>query len=717
MSRTIMLIPTSASFNLNSITLGVIRSIERKNIRPGFYKLIAESLIQTNSLKQTTNLFQDHPSILTAASLCNFNDENMLNLKQQDLLIEEILYGYHQKTKNAEVVLVEGLVFHQNQNFANKINYEISKILNAEIVFVMALGNETSSQIVARIELARSKFGGDKNRNISGVIMNILHMITHDQLYTTSNLSKMSLNFNEASLVSSDVAQLLENSPVPVLGVFLWNTELFPLRAIDIANNLKARIVHAGDIKNRQIESIIFCARSMPYILDELRQGSLVVTSADRTDVLVAACLAAMNGIKIGSILLTDSSNMDSRTFKLCKSALHTGLPVFVVDTNIRETSLMLERCFNLTAPTDDQNHSEKICNHIANHINSKWIDSLTLTYTSPFRLLPAAFCCNLTDLARKACKRIILPEGDEPRTVKAAVMCSERGIAECVLLGIPEKIKHVAEDQGVVLGKSIYIIDPESIREKYLDRLLELRKSKGMTEIIAREQLKDNVVLGTLMLEQNEVDGLVSGAVHTTANTIRPSLQLIKTAPGISLVSSVFFMLLPDQVLVYADCAINSDPTAEQLSEIAIQSADSASSFGIKPYVAMLSYSTGNSGTGIKVDKVRQATCLAQMKRPDLIIDGPLQYDAAIIADVAKLKAPNSPVAGKATVCIFPDLNTGNTTYKAVQHSGDLLSIGPMLQGMRKPVNDLSRGARVNDIVYTVALTAVQAAHLDHLK
>lgn len=230
------------------------------------------------------------------------------------------------------------------------------------------------------------------------------------------------------------------------------------------------------------------------------------------------------------------------------------------------------------------------------------------------------------------------------------------------------------------------------------------------MTEAVAREQLEDNVVLGTLMLEQDEVDGLVSGAVHTTANTIRPPLQLIKTAPGSSLVSSVFFMLLPEQVYVYGDCAI-SGSTAEQLAEIAIQSADSAIAFGIEPRVAMLSYSTGTSGAGSDVEKVREATRIAQEKRPDLMIDGPLQYDAAVMADVAKSKAPNSPVAGRATVFIFPDLNTGNTTYKAVQRSADLISIGPMLQGMRKPVNDLSRGALVDDIVYTIALTAIQSS------
>ena len=232
------------------------------------------------------------------------------------------------------------------------------------------------------------------------------------------------------------------------------------------------------------------------------------------------------------------------------------------------------------------------------------------------------------------------------------------------------------------------------------------------MTEDQAREALEDGVMLGTMMLEAGEVDGLVSGAVHTTANTIRPPLQIIKTAPGASMVSSVFFMCLPDQVLVYGDCAIVPNPTADELAQIAIQSNDSAKAFGIEPRVAMISYSTGSSGSGADVEKVKEATAKVRELRPDILVDGPLQYDAAAVESVGKQKAPNSPVAGQASVFIFPDLNTGNTTYKAVQRSANAISMGPVLQGMRKPVNDLSRGALVDDIVYTIAITAVQAAH-----
>jgi phosphate acetyltransferase len=267
-----------------------------------------------------------------------------------------------------------------------------------------------------------------------------------------------------------------------------------------------------------------------------------------------------------------------------------------------------------------------------------------------------------------------------------------------------------VAAAQGITLPAGLEILDPDAIRGNYVDAMVTLRKAKGLTPTQALEQLEDVVVVGTMMLAVGEVDGLVSGAVHTTANTVRPAMQLIKTAPGASIVSSVFFMLMPDQVLVYGDCAINPDPTADQLAEIAKQSADSAAAFGITPKVAMISYSTGLSGTGDDVNKVRMATEIARAKYPELVLDGPLQYDAASVADVGRQKAPDSPVAGQATVFVFPDLNTGNTTYKAVQRSANVVSVGPMLQGLRKPVNDLSRGALVDDIVFTIALTAIQA-------
>lgn len=324
-------------------------------------------------------------------------------------------------------------------------------------------------------------------------------------------------------------------------------------------------------------------------------------------------------------------------------------------------------------------------------------------------KLSPYAFRNQVVRLAQNAKKRIVLPEGDEPRTIEAAAICQSRGIAQCVLLGDADKIRAVADERGVTLPDGIEIIEPATVIEKYVAPMVERRKGK-IDEEGARQALQDTVYLGTMMLQVGDVDGLVSGAVHTTADTIRPAFQLIKTAPEYSLVSSVFFMLLPDQVVVYGDCAVNPNPTAEQLAEITIQSAESAKSFGIDPKVALISYSTMNSGSGEDVEMVKSALKIVREKAPSLKVDGPLQFDAASVPSVGKQKAPNSQVAGEANVFIFPDLNTGNTTYKAVQRTAGVISVGPMLQGLNKPVNDLSRGCLVDDIVYTIALTAIQA-------
>jgi len=708
-SRTIMLIPTGTSVGLTSVSLGVIRAMERKGVRLSVFKPIAQPRTGGDTPDQTTTIIRKNSSIPAAEPLQMSRVESLLGSNQQDVLMEEIISRYHANTQNAEVVLVEGLVPTRKHQFANALNYEIAKTLNAEIVFVMALGNDSPAQLKERIELTQSSFGGQKNKNITGVIINKLNAPVDDQGRTRPDLSEIFDDSSKASIANIDPKQLFSDSPLPVLGCVPWSFDLIATRAIDMCRHLDARIINEGEIQTRRVKSVTFCARSIPHMLEHFRPGSLQVTSADRPDVLVAACLAAMNGIEIGAILLTGNYEIDDRIARLCDRAFQTGLPVFMVKTNTWQTSLSLQS-FNLEVPADDTQRIEKVQEYVASYINADWIESLTATSERSRRLSPPAFRYQLTELARKAGKRVVLPEGDEPRTVKAAAICAERGIATCVLLGNPDEIQRVAAAQGVELGKGVEIVDPEQVRENYVPRLVELRKSKGMTEVVAQEQLEDNVVLGTMMLESGEVDGLVSGAVHTTANTIRPPLQLIKTAPNSSLVSSVFFMLLPEQVLVYGDCAINPDPTAEQLAEIAIQSADSAKAFGIDPRVAMISYSTGTSGAGSDVEKVREATRIAQEKRPDLVIDGPLQYDAAIMEDVAKSKAPDSQVAGRATVFIFPDLNTGNTTYKAVQRSADLISIGPMLQGMRKPVNDLSRGALVDDIVYTIALTAIQS-------
>ncbi|QMV14854.1 phosphate acetyltransferase [Vibrio spartinae] len=710
MSRTIMLIPISAGVGLTSVSLGVIRAMERKGVKVSFFKPIAQPRHGGDQPDLTSAILSSSSDIKIADPMQMSKVETLIGSEQMDVLLETIVERYNQVNKDSEVTLIEGLVPTRKHPFANQVNAEVAKTLGAEIVFVATPGTNNPTQLKERIEVACSNFGGTKNNNISGVIINKLNAPVDEDGRTRPDLSEIFDDSDQAKQTNLEVMQIFNSSPIRVLGCVPWRIDLIATRAIDMAKHLNAEIINKGEINTRRIKSITFCARSLPNMIEHFKPGSLLVTSADRPDVMVAAALAAMNGVDIGAVLLTGGYDMPETIMNLCRPAFESGLPIFKAQGNTWQTSLNLQS-FSLEVPADDKERIEFVNEHVASHIDGPWIDSLTEGTQGVRRLSPPAFRYQLTEFARRANKRIVLPEGDEPRTVKAASICAERGIAECVLLGNPEEIKRIAIQQGVDLGTGITIINPSDAREEYVERLVELRKNKGMTEVVAREQLKDTVVLGTMMLEKGEVDGLVSGAVHTTANTIRPPLQLIKTAPNASLVSSIFFMLLPDQVLVYGDCAINPDPNSEQLAEIAIQSADSAIAFGIEPRVAMISYSTGTSGQGADVDKVREATRIAQEKRPDLIIDGPLQYDAAIMENVAASKAPDSPVAGKATVFVFPDLNTGNTTYKAVQRSADLVSIGPMLQGMRKPVNDLSRGALVDDIVYTIALTAIQAS------
>ena len=420
--------------------------------------------------------------------------------------------------------------------------------------------------------------------------------------------------------------------------------------------------------------------------------------------------MAAMNGVPIAGLALSGGIEPDQGVLNLCAGAFRTGLPLLQLESDSYVSAAKAASIDNQVA-IDDLERTKEVMDYIAEQLRiSDCLIEKCRLLREP-RLSPAAFLYMLTDMARRQMRRIVLPEGDDPRIIRAAAICCERQIAQCVLLGDPIEIYRLANAQGINLPPSVEIVKPDwALRVKYVGPMVALRKHKGLSAPSALAQLEDISVLATMMLATGEVDGLVSGAAHSTANTVRPALQLIKTRTEAKLISSVFFMCLPTQVLIYGDCAINPDPNAEELADIALQSAASAEAFGIEPRVAMISYSTGNSGKGSDVNKVREATKIAQARRPDLLIDGPLQYDAACSVDVAKQKAPNSRVAGRATVLIFPDLNTGNTTYKAVQRTANVVAVGPILQGLRRPVNDLSRGALVDDIVYTIALTAIQA-------
>ncbi|TXH94895.1 MAG: phosphate acetyltransferase [Pseudomonas sp.] len=695
--HTFFIAPTGFGVGLTSISLGLVRTLQRAGLKVGFFKPIAQPHPGDAGPERSSELIARTHGLQPPRSLPLAQVERMLGDGQLDELLEEIVSLHQQAAEGMDVLIVEGMVPTRQASYAARVNVHLARSLDADIILVSAPESETAESLTElsdRIEIQAQLFGGPEDPKVIGVILN---KVRHPQGIET---------FTEQL---SQLSPLLRGEDFRLLGCIPWQDELNAPRTRDVAELLGAQILNAGDYEQRRVQKIVLCARAVPNTVQLLKPGVLVVTPGDRDDIILATSLAAMNGVPLAGLMLCSDFPPDARILELCRGALQGGLPVMTVSTGSYDTATNLNR-MNKEIPVDDRERAEKVTEFVAGHIDHDWLKQ-RCGVPRELRLSPPAFRYQLVRRAQAANKRIVLPEGSEPRTVQAAAICQARGIARCVLLAKPEDVHDVARAQGIVLPDGLEILDPELIRERYVEPMVELRKGKGLNAPMALAQLEDSVVLGTMMLALDEVDGLVSGAIHTTANTIRPALQLIKTAPGYNLVSSVFFMLLPDQVLVYGDCAVNPDPDAAQLAEIALQSAASAEAFGVPARVAMISYSTGDSGSGAEVEKVREATRLAREANPALLIDGPLQYDAAAIASVGRQKAPDSPVAGRATVFVFPDLNTGNTTYKAVQRSADCVSVGPMLQGLRKPVNDLSRGALVDDIVVTIALNEIQAA------
>ncbi|HYQ38109.1 MAG TPA: phosphate acetyltransferase [Pseudomonas sp.] len=698
--HTLFLAPSGFGCGLNSISLGLFRALEQAGLKVGFFKPIAQPFPVDQGRERSCLLVERALGQSTPEPVPLEQVERQLADGEIDLLLEDVVSRYQQAAAGKDVVIVEGMVPTRDSDYASRLNPLLTKSLDAEIILIAAQGSDSLKQLAERIEIQAQLFGGAKDPKVLGAIINKIR--SEDGVPAFLERLKEQL-------------PLLGGNDFQLLGAIPFAEELNRLRTRDVAEALGAQVLNAGEADQRRVDKIILCARTVPNTVHLLQPGVLVVTPGDRDDVILAASLASLNGIKLAGLLLTGEFGPDPRIMELCKAALDGGLPVLSVATGSYDTATNLFG-LNKETPADDIERAKRVTDFIAQHLHPEYLHT-RCSLPRELRLSPPAFRYQLVKRAQEANKRIVLPEGNEPRTVRAAAICQERGIARCVLLAKPEEVQAVAREQGIHLPADLEILDPDSIRARYIAPMVEMRKSKGLTPEMADEQLKDTVVLGTMMLALDEVDGLVSGAVHTTANTIRPALQLIKTAPGYNLVSSVFFMLLPDQVLVYGDCAVNPNPNATELAEIALQSAESAVALGVHPRVAMISYSTGDSGSGAEVDKVREATRIAQERAPGLPIDGPLQYDAASVLSVGKQKAPNSPVAGQATVFVFPDLNTGNTTYKAVQRSASVISVGPMLQGLAKPVNDLSRGALVDDIVFTIALTALQAASMAEQK
>lgn len=677
MTEYVLLVPTGAGVGLTTVTLGLLRAFERQGTYVAFVKPIGQTRHHDSVPERSTALVRATTTLHPPEPMTLHTVEEALRQHQEQRLLEDIVGRVHGAAVDPEVVVIEGLVPSEDVPFGDQINAEIATALDARVIVVGSAKGATPASLVDALSLAAAGF---RREQIAGCVVNRLPP-------------------GEDGEVPFDhpLLEAVRTAGMTVIGGVTQQVLFAAPRVRDIAHAIRARIINEGDLDRRVLQFSV-PAMNVPHCLGAVRPGCLIVTPGDRNDVIMAACLGALNGVPLAGLLLTGDFDPDPLVVELGRRAFDLGLPMLVVQKDTLEAANALLH-FDPEVPVDDLERIEWVMRGVADGIDPGWIATIRKS-ERPRRITPPAFRYRLLERARAANKRIVLPEGAEPRTIQAAADCQRRGIARCVLLGNEKQIRHVAADHAIVLPEGLEILEPEGILDHYVEPMVALRRSKGLTPDQARNALEDTIVLGTMMLAQGEVDGLVSGAIHTTAHTVRPAFQLIRTAPGVSLVSSVFFMCLPDQVLVYGDCAINPSPTAEELAEIALQSAHSAVSFGIEPRVALISYSTGSSGAGEDVDKVRRATEIARRRAPHLLIDGPLQYDAAVMPNVAAEKAPHSPVAGKASVLVFPDLNTGNTTYKAVQRSAHVVSIGPMLQGLRKPVNDLSRGALVEDIV-----------------
>ncbi|MEU5316868.1 phosphate acetyltransferase [Streptomyces sp. NPDC021056] len=669
------------------VELGVMELLTRQVDRVGVFRpLVHHSPDRLFELLRARYRLSQDPTTVYGM---DYHEASTLQAEQgTDELVSTLVDRFHLVARDYDVVLVLGTDFADTQ-----LPDELS--LNAR------LANEFGASVIpvvgGRKQPAESVLAETRNayRAYDGLGCDVLAMVTNRVAREDRDL----------------IAERLDSSRLPVPCYVVPDEPALSAPTVaQIGQSLGAKVLLGDDSGlARDALGFVFGGAMLPNFLGALTPGCLVVTPGDRADLVVGSLAAHSAGTPpIAGVLLTLGEVPNDDVLTLA-ARLAPGTPVLSVPGNSFPTAeqlFSLEGKLNAATPRKAET---------ALGLFERYIDSGDLlkrvSAPSSDRVTPMMFEHKLLEQARSDKRRVVLPEGTEPRVLHAAEVLLRRGVCELTLLGPVDQIRKKAADLGIDLGHA-QLIDPATseLRDSFAEKYATVRAHKGVTVELAYDVVSDVNYFGTLMVQEGLADGMVSGSVHSTAATIRPAFEIIKTKPDADIVSSVFFMCLADRVLVYGDCAVNPDPNAEQLADIAIQAAATAGQFGVDPRIAMLSYSTGTSGSGVDVDKVREATELVRLRRPDLRIEGPIQYDAAVEPTVAATKLPESEVAGQATVLIFPDLNTGNNTYKAVQRSAGAIAVGPVLQGLRKPVNDLSRGALVQDIVNTVAITAIQA-------
>jgi len=694
MSKAVYIASSHQNSGKSVATLGLMRLLLGKTTKVGYFKPI----ITTQNKQKDAHI----ETILSHFGLdINYEDAYLFTGKEvisktnkgkQGDIIDAIIKKYKKLEAQYDFVLVEGSDFE-----GDAMSYE--EELNLEIV--RNLGIPT-------ILISKANRGISVHDLIQNTKLIYDNYIKHDINILSVIINKA--NPNHIDIIEKHLSTVVGENVVKAVVPYV--NKLSNPTVAEIVRELEVDVLFGKEKLNNPIQTFGVGAMQLRNHLETYVEDYLIVTPGDRADIILAALQAnrSKNYPKIAGIVLTGGLKPEEPIVKLIDGSSDV-LPILAIEKGTFETASDLSKIKAKIYPEN----TDKILETL--RIFDKYIPTASLTnglITHKVKgMTPKMFQFNMMDRCSKVKKKIVLPEGEDKRIIEAAVMLSTLNIVEVVLLGDQDKIKHEASKNGIALNlDKIKVINPATSAYflDFSDTLHNLRKHKGMTLDVAKDTMTDVSYFGTMMVYKGIVDGMVSGAVNTTQHTIRPALQFVKTKPQVSVVSSIFFMCMENRVAIFGDCAINPDPTAEQLAEIAISSADSAANFGIDPRVAMLSYSSGSSGKGAQVDKVRAATEIVKQKRPDLKVEGPIQYDAAVDAGVAQKKMPNSEVAGKATVLIFPDLNTGNNTYKAIQRETGALAIGPMLQGLNKPVNDLSRGCTVDDIFNTVIITAIQA-------
>ncbi|MFV0237377.1 MAG: phosphate acetyltransferase [Flavobacteriales bacterium] len=694
MNRSIYIATTDSYSGKSLISLGILQMIMRKTPKVGYFRPIIDDSATGEKDNHITTMISHFKLNMQYEEAFAFSRSEVIEYKNSERLndvFDIIIQKYKTLEERFDFVLIEGTdFFDEGTSFEFDLNSSIAHSLNVPALLIIKDNAESDEELINHVKIELDSFTKKDikviatfinrcNRELNVLLPKLTKKINHDVLFSV--------------IPYSDILGR------PTLK--------------EIADKLGAHILYGQDKLNIIPKKNIVGGMQLPNFLNYVKEDSLAILPGDRADLLVGILQAhvSKNYPRIAGIILSGGL-LPTRSIVNLLDGSQNIVPIMTSNEGTFKTASDLDKIKSKIYPES----TEKIKLSIElfeNHVDLKTLDDKIASFEAE-GITPRMFQYNMVKSAKEAQKHIVLPEGDDDRVLTAASQLAQDGVVRLTILGKDsEKIKTRITYLGLHWDSDrIKIVNPaESPNYKrYAKALYEARKHKGIELAQAEDLMLDLSYFGTMMVQLNDADGMVSGAMHTTAHTILPALQFVKTKPGFRTVSSVFFMLLDDRVLVYGDCAIVPNPTAEQLAEIAISSANTAQAFGILPKIAMLSYSSGTSGTGEEVEKVAKATQIVKEQHPDILIEGPIQYDAAVDPSVGNKKMPGSPVAGQANVLIFPDLNTGNNTYKAVQRESGGLAIGPILQGLNKPVNDLSRGAKIDDIYNTVVVTAIQA-------